>query len=302
MLKDFKELLHLSATPPSILYPYPVLALLVFSFSGATDILLLFKTIIISFIFSAGINLWNHVNDIEEDIQAGRKTILAKNKRIRKTTVFLSTILYLTTFVLTYLWLKDKLGLLAFVLVAFVTWIYSDKICLGKIIPRWKNHYLTEVLTYIIAIPFFTLLLWSLITKISIESIALSVTLTFFMLSVTFLKDIKDSSGDRMANLKTLGVVFSPSTLLKASIILIGFYYASVFLFSVYDLLCRLCVVTILASVGLIYSLNYFVKNGWYIDLSAVKPIKLFIYSNIVSLIILLVTSFIQIQGVLKFQ
>jgi len=302
MLVKLIKLIKLSSTPVSIIYPYPFLALLAFSLSGSFDIILLIKAILLSFLFCAGINLWNHVNDIEEDKIAGKRNILIENPEMRRIVLTIAPLLYLISFLLSSLWVVDKKGVIAFVAVAFVTWIYSDKIILGRKIRRWKENYITEVLTYIVAIPSFTLLLWTLFAPVSLKSFAFSMVIMFFMLSGTFLKDIKDITGDKLAGLKTLGVVFSPETLLKISLLLLSFYYTSISIFSLFGVFPLFCIFSTLSSVGLIYTLGYFFNNRWTITLESIKPIKIMIYSNLLSLTILIVAGFIRTPEALKFQ
>jgi 1,4-dihydroxy-2-naphthoate octaprenyltransferase len=296
------ELLKLSSNPATIIYPYPFLALLAFSLSEVFDIISLFKAIFLSFLFCAGINLWNHVNDIKEDIFAGKKTILTENPEIRNLVAVISALLYAIAFFLSILWTVDKRGIVAFVGAAFATWIYSDRMIIGRKVRRWKNHYVTELLAYIIFAPSITLLLWTLFAPLSPKSFALSIIITFLMLSGTFLKDIKDISGDKLAGLKTLGVVFSPESLLKTSFVLLGFYYLSISVFSLFGMLPLACVFSVLASFGLAYTLRHFLNNGWTITLKSIKPIKVMVYSNLTSLSILIIAGFTQIPELLKFR
>lgn len=237
MLKLFVNLIKLSAKPATIIYPYPIAALLAFSLSGTLNVIYLIKAIAFSFIFYAGVNLWNHVNDVEEDIKGGKKTIITENPKIRKLTALISAVLYVTSFVLAFIWIVDWRGIAAFVPAALATWIYSDKIFFGKKIRRWKDHYITEILAFIIFFPAFFSMLWTIFAPLSLRGLAFSMTMTLFMFSGAFLKDLKDITGDRLAGLKTLGVVFSPETLLKASSTMLIFYYFSIVIFSYLELL-----------------------------------------------------------------
>jgi len=288
-----KEVIALSATPPSIIYPFPILAMLAFSLSETLNIASLLKAIVLSSVFQAGINLWNHLNDVETDIIAGKRNILTDDKEIRKSVLIISPMLYLISLIMAIFWTVDKSGIYAFVAVALVTWIYSDKMFFGKIFRRWKDQYITEVLTYIIAIPAFTTLLWTLFTNLSIKSVAFSTIMMFYMLSGTFLKDIKDITGDKLAGLRTLGVVFSPESLLKSSILLLVLYYISISIFSFLGILSHKSIVSIAPSVGLIYTIYHFTSTEWNITLRSLGPVKIMIYSTLASLIILTVAELI---------
>jgi 1,4-dihydroxy-2-naphthoate octaprenyltransferase len=276
--------------------------LLAFSLSGTFDVISLSKAISLSFIFYAGINLWNHVNDVKEDILAGKKTILTENPEIRNLVAIISALLYIIAFLLSIHWIVDKRGIVAFFGAAFATWVYSDRMLIGRKIRRWKDYYLTELLAYIIFAPSISLWLWTIFVPLSSKSFALSTIITFFILFGAFLKDIKDITGDKLAGLKTLGVVFSPETLLKISLFLLGFYYLSISAFSLLGLLPLLCVASVLASIGFIYTLGHFFGNGWAITPKSIKPLKVVVYSNLISLVVLIITGFTQTPGLLKFQ
>lgn len=286
------EIVKLSATPPSIIYPYPLLQLLAFSLSGTHNFWLYIKSIIASFIFLAGINLWNHVNDIEEDHLSRKKHILVEKQEVRRYVLTVSPLLYLTSFLLFAAWMVDKRGIIAFAMASFVTWIYSDRILLGKKIRRWKDFYLTEILTYVIAIPSFTTAIWTLFAPISPKCIAFSIVILFFMLSGMFLKDLKDITGDKLAGLKTLGVVFSPGQLIKSSILLVMLYYLSITVFSLSGVFSFQCIASVIPLTGLLYTINHFVSSDWEISLNSLIPIKVMIYTNLTSLMILTLISF----------
>jgi len=288
-----KGLISLSITPQSIVHPIPILAIVVFSLSGQFDLILLFKAVVLSFLFQSGVNLWNHVNDVKEDTFSGRKNMLTEREETRKIILILSLALYVTSFLLFTLWIVDNRGIIAFAAATSATWIYSDRMILGRKIRRWKDHYVTEVLAYIIAVPSFTSGLWSLFAPLSARTLVLSIIITLFMLSGVFLKDIKDITGDRLAGLKTLGVVFSPETLLKIALTLLGFYYLFVIIISFFGLLPRLSLVSALLSAGLIYALKHFMNNDWSITRESVKPVKVMVYSGIASLLIIAITAFI---------
>ena len=293
MFKLLIKLVKLSSKPATIFYPYPIAVLLAFSLSGTYEGLYLLKAIIFSFIFYAGVNLWNHVNDVREDISGGKRTVITENPEIRKMTCILSSLLYAVSFILAVIWSIDRRGVLFFVAAAFVTWVYSDRILLGKKIRRWKDHYITETLAFIIFVPSFTSMLWTIFAPLSTKSIAFSTTLTFFVLSGVFLKDIRDITGDKLAGLKTLGVVFSVESLMKASLILLTFYYIFIFIFSFLKVFPTLSALSTLFSIGLIYNIKYFFNKKWIITIDSIKPLSIMYYSNLGSLTVLIVSGII---------
>jgi len=285
-IKILIKIFKLSANPPSFNYPIPLLAFLVFSLS-TKDLNCLIVAIAFTSVSQAGINLWNHANDIDEDILAGKNNILTQNPNLQKKVAFLSFMLYVLSFVILFNFSKNvRISFLTFFVVSFVTWIYSDKLFIGKFIFRWKDYYLTEILTYIVAIPLYTLTVWTLFSDITIKAIAVAVCVTFFVLSGMFLKDIKDITGDEKAGLKTLATVFLPSTLLKISVLLMWIYYIMVAFLSCI-ILPRKSILALIPSTVLIYSTCSFLKEDWIISEKLIKPIKLMIVSSLLSLTVL---------------
>ena len=287
------SLIKLSAKPSTIIYPYPIAALLAFSLSGTYDIVLLLKAIAFSFIFYAGVNLWNHVNDVDEDIKGGKKTVITENLRLRNKFAIIPASLYVISFFLAILWSVDGRGIVAFAAAAFVTWVYSDRIFIGKKIRRWKDHYITETLAFVIFFPAFFSMLWTIFAPLSLRSAAFLITLTFFMLSVVSPKDIKDITGDSLAGLKTLGVVFSPESLLKTSFLMLAFYYTSILVFSILRIFPLFSVLSTLFFIGVIYNIKHFLNRNWEITSKSVKAFALMYYSNLGSLISLIFLGFI---------
>jgi len=293
MLSKLASIIRLSAKPATIIYPYPILPLLIFSHSQTFDFLSLFRSIFLSFVFYSGVNLWNHVNDVKEDVLGGKKTIITQDARIRELLSITLPFQYIISLYLVILWSKDLIGIVCFTVAAFVTWVYSDRIFIGKIMRRWKDHYITEILSFIVFFPSFTLTLWSFFAPISVRGVFLSLTITFFLLSGTFLKDIKDISGDTLAGLKTLGVVFSPNTLLKTSFTMLFLYYASLSVFSLTGIFPISTTLPTIFSVGAIYSAWSFAKNKWEISENSIYVFKILFYSNIGSLLCFVLSGFV---------
>jgi len=281
------DIFRLSATPPSIIYPIPLFAFVVFSLSHPKLSYLIFG-IVFTFTSQAGINLWNHVNDIEEDILAGKMNFLIQNPDIKNWVAILSFLLYLLSFILIFCFAIDRIvALISFSAVTLATWVYSDRMFYGKHLRRWKDYYITEVMTYLISIPSYTIAVWAFMARINVKTFALSILMTVFMLSGMVLKDLKDVSGDEKAGLKTLAVVLSPSVLLKTSVALSWCYFILIFIFSLFNLLTRQSVVAVLPALLFIKSTISLLKNNWVIDERVAVAIRQMILSEVVSLILL---------------
>lgn len=293
MFKSLIELVKLSAKPATIVYPYPIAVLVAFSLSNNFDLFYLLKGLIFSFLFYAGLNLWNHVNDVEEDIKSGKRTLITEDFTIRRLGTYLSVALYAISIFLAIMWSLDFTGFLIFTITVFTTWVYSDKILWGKRFRRWKNHYVTETLTFVIAPLTFFSMLWTIFAPLSFHGLAYTTTMTLFMLSAFFLKDIKDITGDKLSNLRTLGVILSYGVLLKISFLMLILYYLSIIVFSVLNLFPAFSILSALFIIGFLYTLRYFIINKWSITFEAVKPLEVMYYSSLGSLVMIILTGFI---------
>jgi 1,4-dihydroxy-2-naphthoate octaprenyltransferase len=227
---------ELCLTPKSIFSPIPYFAIFLFLLSLKTpfnlsQLWLLAYGILLTLLAVSASNIWNHVNDLKEDLAAGKKTLLTQNQIPREPVIILSVILYAASSLLA-LYLSRLLQrpiYLPFLLWAALTWIYSDGMFAIHITrTRPKAHYLGELGTYIIAYPSFTLSIWLVYSNSLAQGAALATAFLFFGLSGVLLKDLKDISGDREAGLQTFGVMFAPSTLLRASCILLTLYYLTI--------------------------------------------------------------------------
>ncbi|RLI77843.1 hypothetical protein DRP07_11785 [Archaeoglobales archaeon] len=286
-MKYFKQIIKLSATPATVFYPLPVIPFLIFSLAEQTNLLVFTKITMLSFLFFAAINLWNHVNDVEEDLLAGKDNIFAENKELRKNTVFLCLFLYIFSFSLVFIWTLSFFGILCFLPVAVLTWMYSDKLFFGKVFVRLKENYITELVTYIFSYPLFTLVLWNLAAPTNLKAIMLSIMMLFFGLWGVFLKDIKDTTGDRLAGLNTLAVKFSPETNLKASLFFLLVFYI-VFIGGIFlDLFSRPSIVCLLSILSPLYVIVVSHRSKWTIDSYLIKPLSVLGVSNIFFFVLL---------------
>ncbi len=259
---------------------------MLFSLSGNRDAFRFLIAVAFTFTSQAGINLWNHFNDVEEDVLAGKVNVLTENPEIRAFAAFLSIFLYVLAFIILYIFSDDrKFAVLAFLVVSAVTLAYSDRKVLGC--RRLKNHYVTEVLTYLLSVPLYTLAVWTIFSPVNARAAAVAAFMTPFALSGTFLKDIKDVSGDEKAGLKTLAVVFPPSTLLKVSVALLWCYYVLLTVFSSLGIIPVRSLVAVVFSIALAYSTLCYARENWLVSEKLLKPVKVMILSNLLSLVVL---------------
>ena len=229
-MKKIVELLRLCNTPASIISPYPFFAIAIFLISqnDYKNISSLFLGIIVTLLSNYASNLWNHCNDLKEDIAQGKKTILTQDISIQKIAIIFSVMLYAISILIVY---KISLEVarpiyIYFLIWAIATWCYSDNLILKKITGfRLKEHYIGEFITYGIAWPMYTLSTWLIYSDITKSGKIVVTAFFFFSISLLLLKDLKDISGDRKAGLNTFGVVFSPSKLIKYSCYLMVIYY-----------------------------------------------------------------------------
>src|SRR3989304_8034481 len=100
------ELLRLCNTPISIYSPFPLFAVSLFLISGKElsmhNLPLLFAGIGISLLLNFPSNLWNHCNDLKEDIAQGKKTILTQDNSMQKTALFIAILLYVCSMLFAY--------------------------------------------------------------------------------------------------------------------------------------------------------------------------------------------------------
>jgi 4-hydroxybenzoate polyprenyltransferase len=226
------ELFKLCNTPASIISPFPLFAVSLFLISRKEfqilDIPILFAGIAVSLFSNYASNLWNHCNDLKEDIAQGKKTILTQDNSMQKKALLIAVLLYACVVLFAY-YLSNELKrpiYLYSLIWCIVTWWYSDNLILKKVTGfRLKDHYIGEFVAYSIAWPAHTLSVWLVYSNLNSIGIIITIAFFFFYLSGLLLKDLKDISGDRKAGLKTFGVVFLPSQLIRYSCYLMVLYY-----------------------------------------------------------------------------
>jgi len=232
VLKNVAELLRLCNTPASIISPFPFFAIAIFLISHPGlyiyDISFLFMGIAVTLLSNFASNLWNHCNDLKEDVAQGKKTILTEDHTLQKKAIYIAMSLYIISIFIVYqISLKvERPVYVYFFIWAIATWCYSDNLFLKKVSGfRLKEHYIGELITYGVAWPMYTLSIWSIYSDITITGEIIFTAYLFFSISVLLLKDLKDISGDRTTGLKTFGVVFPPSKLIRLSCYLMLIYY-----------------------------------------------------------------------------
>lgn len=266
-----------SLNPQNIIFPYPIIPLIVGLFGG--DPLDILKPVILTFIFYPAINLWNHINDAEDDFRAGRDTPFLDDRAKRFGIAVVFTLYFLSA-VCSYMF-GGAVCLGFFAVVLSATFLYSDNM-IFKV--RLKRHFLGELAVYLISIPAYILMLYSSVAEIDLIGIKLAILFTPLMLSTVFIKDLKDISSDSNAGLLTLGVVFNPETLLKAFAFSILLYFFFVFLMFYGTFL----VVSTIPVFGVAAGIAGLAKHRWRVSDSNVKYYFAIFYSALLSVILFL--------------
>lgn len=286
------ELLKLFNTPASIYSPFPLFAISLFFISrkgfSIYDIPILFAGIIVSLLLIFASNLWNHCNDLKEDMAQGKKTILTQDKSVQKTALFIAVLLYAFAMLFAY-YLSNEFKrpiYLYSLLWVLATWWYSDNLILKKVVGfRLKDHYMGELTAYSVSWPMYTLSVWLVYSDLNSIAIIITVAFFFFNISGLLLKDLKDISGDREAGLKTFGVVFPPSQLIRYSCYLMVVYYftllnpLSLNSFGMGILIIALPFIYFLRNILYIYKKNWSLDVG---DLRVLKGIGNSVYASVI--------------------
>jgi len=295
------ELLTLCNTPATVYSPFPFFSISLFLISrnelSIYELPIMFAGIAVSLLLTFPSNLWNHCNDLKEDIAQGKKTILTQDISMQKTAIFIAVILYVNSMLFVYYLSNEfKRPIYLYSLIwTLTTWWYSDNLILKKIFGfRLKDHYVGELFAYAIAMPMHTLSVWLVYSDLNQIAIIITVAFFFFNISGLLLKDLKDISGDRKAGLKTFGVVFSTPQLMRYSCYLTVVYY-----FTMLNpiTLNFLGIGILVMALPLIYFLkNTFVhmyKKNWILDVRDLKAIKAISHSFYASVIFIGLSAFL---------
>jgi 1,4-dihydroxy-2-naphthoate octaprenyltransferase len=299
--RETVELLKLCNTPATIISPFPLFAVTLFLISHKefqiSDLYILFVGIVVSLFSNFGSNLWNHSNDIKEDIAQGKKTVLMQDISMQKRAPFISILLYACSILLVfYLSNEFKRPIYIYFLIwSLATWWYSDNLILKKVVGfRLKDHYIGELITYSIAWPMYTLSIWLIYSDLNILGIMIAISFFFLSISGMLLKDLKDISGDRAAGLKTFGVVFSPSQLIRYSCYLMVLYYLVILNpFTLNFFGHGVLVMAIPFVYFLKITFFHMHEKQWTLDIGDLKPIKGIGNSAIASVIFMGLSTFL---------
>jgi len=276
------ELLKLCNTPATIYSPFPIFAISLFFISqkelSIHSFPVLLAGIVISLLLTFPSNLWNHCNDLKEDIAQGKKTILTQDISIKNAAIFISVLLYACSILFAYYLSNEfKRPIYIFSIIwMLATWWYSDSLILRKLIGfRLKDHYIGELIAYSIAMPMFTLSVWFVYSDLNPKGIIITMAILFSSIAGLLLKDLKDISGDRKTGLKTFGVVFPPSQLIRYSCYIMILYYLILLNPFTLNFFSR---GILIMFVPFIYffknSFFHMFKKGWILDVGDLKAIK----------------------------
>jgi 4-hydroxybenzoate polyprenyltransferase len=283
-----------SFIPFSIFAPIPFFCFTLFFIStkfteiSIGKIYILFIGILISLFSSGASCFWNHTNDLEEDAKNNKKTLISENIISHNEAIIISLFLYLISIILVIyasIFLNRPIYIY-FTLWVIITWWYSDNIFLKKITGiRLKTHYLGELLTYGVAYPAYTMSIWLIFSDSFITGMVLSLIFLCFGIAAVLLKDLKDIKGDREAGLKTFGVIFPPSKLIKISCNFLIIYFLLIIIatnFKIFDSN------SFLIMVPFLYLLKntfvHFRSKNWIIeftDFNNIKAMMVSVYSSI---------------------
>lgn len=285
------KILKIGTTPPTILYPIPLIPILVFFMARNYEIFNLLKIVVFTSLFFNSINLWNHLNDAEDDLKSGRteaKTLLDH----QKLTLSVITLSYLGSLLLVWSYGNFQIVIL-FAMCFLITWLYSDKMVVGRIVPRLKEHYIGELFTYLVVTPGFMSILWLMVSsEFNLRGLGFVLVTSTYYLSGMLLKDLKDISSDLQSGYKTLGVIFSPQSLLKASISLNFVAHAFIIgfvLLGIFEIWFIAGALTIILLLNVVLKLR---AVDWQISIKTANIIKRYVIISPLSIALLVFASF----------
>lgn len=285
----FLTFLKLGAQPVNIVYPLPLASFLAFSLSKSSLENFLISYLFCFFFFTA-VNLWNHVNDAEDDLRGGKKDAVFLIEKGKEATIFSLSFYILSASLIPLT--RDSVAIPAFIVCFALTWIYSDKFFFGKRFRRLKEDYRTEILTYALVTPSFFLLLWSFFSSFSLLAICFSVVVALIYFSAILLKDLKDLSADSLAGYRTLAVVFSPATLFKFSALIFLASLILIIALSFAEIFPKRSAITAFILLPLSYSLISIRKKNWELSLETLKELKIYTLSYPLTLAVFALLSF----------
>ena len=296
-------IIKLCFSPFSVFSPIPIFCLILFFISckftdlSLNKLFLLTLGIFVSLSSSAASNFWNHTNDVNEDKKNNKKTLLTENIITQNEALLISILLYLFSILLVLYasFLLKRPIYIYYLIWVFITWWYSDAKFLIRITGiRLKTHYIGELLTYVIAYPAYTLSIWLIFSDSLSKGLVLSLIFLCFGIAGVLLKDLKDISGDRDAGLKTLGVIFSPSKLIKTACIFLILYFVIIIIATnskIFDFYSFIVIIPLLYLIKNTYI--PFHRKKWTLEAGDGNNIKAMVLSIYSSLIFMGIANFI---------
>ncbi|OKY78993.1 MAG: 4-hydroxybenzoate polyprenyltransferase family prenyltransferase UbiA [Candidatus Methanohalarchaeum thermophilum] len=236
-IDKIKGFLELSIIPPHVYFPILILYFFIFILTEGIPSNVLGRFLIV-FLFglinSMSITFFNNVSDYEEDKIKGKRNLVTEEILSIDVGIYLSMFLYLIGLVFSVVLSCsiDYFIIVPYVVFSFFTWWYSDRFFLGNFFGfRLKENYLTELITYLVTFPCFSLSGWLIMTDLDMKVFLIVFLFTTLVISFMLLKDIKDLSSDKKSGISSFAVVYDISTLLKTSSYLnIVFYFGLIYL------------------------------------------------------------------------
>ena len=237
----FRGILALANTPKSVFSPIPVFAISLFFLYrhpvplelSTLEVFLTGAAFSILSVWAA--NIFNHVNDFDEDRAAGKDNPIIRGDVKPGTAKAFSFAFYLIALaVIGFGFVEERLpALILACLFCTVTAIYSWQgfRFLGG--HRLKEKWAGEVLVYAISIPAHTIVLALVYSTMDPMILVIAIPIIFYLVVGLMLKDLKDISADRAAGYSTLGVVFSTQKLLGGAVCSLLVFYASAMVLSI---------------------------------------------------------------------
>jgi 1,4-dihydroxy-2-naphthoate octaprenyltransferase len=281
-----QKFLKIGSQPITIVYPIPLASFLGFCLTER-NVMSFISSYVFAFFFFVAINLWNHINDAEDDIKAGRTYSEFLIQKKREAIIFVIFCYFASMIVLLRQSQDTGIALTAFCICAVFTWLYSDRMFIGKFIRRFKEDYRTEIITYIVSTFSFFILFWTFFSKSSIKGIYFTLILSIIYISGSILKDIKDFTEDSEAGYRTLAIVLSPSTLLRISILILLALSNLIIVAYLYKIFPGNSIFSLSYLLPVIYSAYKFHKNKWQISNNVKNILKLYTASYPITIILL---------------
>lgn len=286
------HLVKIGSTPVTLAYPLPIASIVAYTLSNF-DINSFIVSYIFCLLFITAINLWNHLNDVEDDIRAGRQFSVTLQKHHKSATLFV-IFLYFSSAIIVIYFTKSIIAIPAFAISSLITWMYSDKKFFGKLVTRFKEWYVSELLTYIVVSPAFLIVVWSFFSDISIKGVSYTIIFSIFCISGALLKDLKDISSDMRAGYKTLGVMFDAEFLLKISLILNVIGITVILISSIFSIIPLYCLISGIVLILLIYIIWKLASSNWSVSPQNIGVLKLHPISYLLALVLLAVGAIIS--------